>query len=75
MEDKKVEFEVPNMNCSSCVEKIKSALLSHNLGLNLDFDLDNKKVTIVYSSEKSKPLQLKKDIESSGFRVLKMEIQ
>jgi copper chaperone CopZ len=70
--DKTVNFQVEGMNCKSCVQKIESGL--SDISKNVKVSLDEKSVVVSFQSEKSTPMQLKKQIEQIGFKVSKMSL-
>ena len=67
--EKKVEFQVEGMNCNSCVEKIKEGL-----DVEANVSLEHKTVSLVFDSDETSPMFLKKQIEGLGFKVSKMSL-
>jgi len=72
MMNKTVNFQLEGMNCNSCVQKIENGL--SELSKEVKVDLEEKKVTVSFTSEEATPMQLKKQIEQIGFKVSKMSL-
>jgi len=70
--NKTVNFQVEGMNCNSCVSKIENGL--SDLSKEVKVSLEEKKVTVSFMSEEATPMQLKKQIEQTGFKVSKMTL-
>lgn len=68
--EKKIKFQVEGMSCNSCVSKIENGLEIDSV----DISLEEKTVSVVFDSDETTPMNLKKQIEGLGFKVSKMSL-
>jgi copper chaperone CopZ len=69
---KSLNFEIPNMRCSSCEKKIRAKFESSPID-SLDFDIDGRSLVVSFDPEKFTSLEAKKSLEELGFEIAKMQ--
>lgn len=63
------EFNIPNMTCGSCAEKIKTALT--NVGVTeISFDFKTRNASVTYDNQKIGVADIKKIISNAGYEVI-----
>lgn len=67
-------FTIPDMNCNNCLEKIKTNSGLENNGCQLEADFSQKLLKVSFGPEEISPLEIKKAIETSGYKVTKFSI-
>jgi copper chaperone CopZ len=72
MSTKTIVLHVPTMHCGSCEKKIRAKLEDFSLA-NIVADFSTRQLSLTFSPETTRALQLKQAVESSGFAVEKME--
>lgn len=70
---KKVTFNVEDMHCQSCAQKITSSLKELKQSYELSIDVPARSVSIEFDPSESSAMLFKKQIEEAGFKVDKMQ--
>ena len=65
----KAVLNVEGMSCMHCVHAVKSALSALNGVGNVDVDLADKKVSVVFNQDQVKIEQIKDAVEQAGYEV------
>lgn len=68
-----VEIPIQGMDCASCVQKIEKALLETNGVSKAVVNLATEKAKVEYLPSETDLSELKKSIESTGYKVLEVE--
>jgi len=67
---KDIIYTVPEMSCEHCVKTIKNALLSLNGINNVDIDLKEKKVSIIFEPTLVSDSDIRVELDKLGYAIL-----
>ncbi len=70
-----VELPIQGIDCASCVQKIEQALLESKGVTNAVVNLATEKARVDYIPEETNLAEIKKTIESTGYKVIESEIE
>lgn len=64
-----ITYGVRGVTCNGCVNAIRRAVASMSGVLDLQFDMDTKRITVDYNDDMLMPEDIKKRIEDAGYEV------
>ena len=67
---KDIIYTVPEMSCEHCVKTIKNALLSLNGINNVDIELKEKKVSIIFEPTLVSDSDIRVELDKLGYAIL-----
>jgi Cu+-exporting ATPase len=70
-----VELPIQGIDCASCVQKIEQALLESKGVTNTVVNLATEKARVEYIPEETNLVEIKKVIESTGYKVIETEVE
>jgi len=70
-----VELPIQGIDCASCVQKIEQALLESRGVTNAVVNLATERARVEYIPEETNLAEIKKTIESTGYKVIETEVE